>query len=192
MISMESSTPQPGKAENVTPQNYRADRQTVALLGAFCLFLSTIEYMIPKPFPFMRIGIANLPLMLALDIFPLPTFVLLVGIKILGQALITGTLFSYIFLFSLAGTALSAGAMYGLRRLGAKRISFIGVGTAGALISNITQMVLAWVFIFGQSARYIAPPFLAMGLVTGLALGAFCEYFTAGSQWYAARIKRPL
>jgi heptaprenyl diphosphate synthase len=157
------------------------------------LFLSTIEYMIPKPLPFMRIGIANLPLMLALDIFPLPAFALLVAIKILGQALITGTLFSYIFLFSLAGTTLSAAAMYGLRRLlGSKRISFIGVGTAGALISNLTQMVLAWFFIFGKSVRYIAPPFLAMGLATGAALGLFCEYFTARSQWYAARAKRPL
>jgi heptaprenyl diphosphate synthase len=141
----------------------------------------------------MRIGIANLPLMLALDIFPLPAFALLVGIKILGQALITGTLFSYIFLFSLAGTALSALSMYALRRLlGARRISFAGAGTAGALISNLTQLVLAWVFILGRSVRYIAPPFLAMGLVTGLVLGLFCEYFTARSQWYAARTKRPL
>jgi heptaprenyl diphosphate synthase len=139
----------------------------------------------------MRIGIANLPLMLALDIFPLPTFVLLVGIKILGQALITGTLFSYIFLFSFAGTAFSAGAMYGLRRcFGPRRISFVGIGAAGALISNLTQLVLAWIFIFGRSVRYIAPPFLAVGLVTGAALGLFCEYFTARSQWYAARAKK--
>jgi heptaprenyl diphosphate synthase len=186
MMTTEPLTPPPGEAGRI------ADRRTVALLGAFCLFLSTIEYMIPKPLPFMRIGIANLPLMLALDIFPFPTFALLVGIKILGQALITGTLFSYIFLFSLAGTVLSALSMYGLRRFfGSRRISFVGVGTAGALISNLTQLVLAWIFIFGKSARYIAPPFLAMGLVTGIALGLFCEYFTARSQWYAARAKRP-
>ncbi|MDR3122387.1 MAG: Gx transporter family protein, partial [Treponema sp.] len=69
-------------------------RKTLALLGAFCLFLSTIEYMIPKPLPFMRIGIANLPLMLALDIFPFHVFLALIAIKVLGQALITGTLFS--------------------------------------------------------------------------------------------------
>ncbi|GHU18638.1 hypothetical protein FACS1894163_10860 [Spirochaetia bacterium] len=187
MMTTEPLTPPPGEALRI------ADRRTVALLGAFCLFLSTIEYMIPKPLPFMRIGIANLPLMLALNIFPFPTFVLLAGIKILGQALITGTLFSYIFLFSLAGTALSALSMYGLRRcFGPRRISFVGVGAAGALISNLTQLALAWIFIFGKSARYIAPPFLAMGLVTGIALGLFCEYFTARSQWYAARAKRPL
>ncbi|WP_245535040.1 Gx transporter family protein [Leadbettera azotonutricia] len=167
-------------------------RKTLALLGAFCLFLSTIEYMIPKPLPFMRVGIANLPLMLALDIFPFPAFLVLVGIKVLGQALITGTLFSYIFLFSLAGTALSAVSMYLLRRvLGQSRISFIGVGTAGAMMSNISQLVLAWVFIFRDSVLYIAPPFLAAGVITGIVLGLFCEYFTRSSQWYAQR-RRPL
>jgi heptaprenyl diphosphate synthase len=183
-----------GVPDSIPPygEDRAAVRKTVALLGAFCLFLSTIEYMIPKPLPFMRIGIANLPLMLSLDIFPFPSFLLLVAIKVLGQALITGTLFSYIFLFSLAGTLLSALSMYGLRRLlTADGISFIGVGTLGAMVSNLTQMALGWIFIFGKSARYIAPPFLAIGLITGVALGWFCEYFTHRSQWYAARNRRP-
>ena len=163
-------------------------RKTIALLGAFCLFLSTIEYMIPKPMPFMRIGIANLPLMLALDIFPFHTFLVLVGIKVLGQALITGTLFSYVFLFSLAGTSLAAVTMYFLRRLfGPNRITFIGVGTAGAMMSNITQLALAWIFIFRQNVRYIAPPFLGAGVITGIVLGLFCELFIRRSQWHAER-----
>jgi heptaprenyl diphosphate synthase len=163
-------------------------RRDLALLGAFCLFLSAVEYMIPKPLPFMRIGLANLPLMIALDIFPFPSFLLLVSIKVLGQALITGTLFSYIFLFSLTGTVLSALLMYLLRRvLGRERITFIGIGAAGAMISNVSQLALAWFFIFRENVRYIAPPFLGAGLVTGIVLGVFCEVFTRRSQWYANR-----
>ena len=187
MIS-ENSTALPGKAESLQSLQSPEVRKTLALLGAFCLFLSTIEYMIPKPLPFMRIGIANLPLMLALDIFPFHVFLVLAAIKVLGQALITGTLFSYIFLFSLAGTFLSAVSMYMLRRLlGRGRISFIGVGTAGAMISNLAQLVLAWLFIFANSVRFIAPPFLAAGVITGVTLGLFCELFTRRSQWYAQR-----
>ena len=164
------------------------DRKTVAILGAFCLFLSTIEYMIPKPLPFMRLGIANLPIMLALDIFPLNTFLTLVAVKIVGQALITGTLFSYVFLFSLAGTSLSALSMYGLRRFtGRNQVSFIGVGTMGAMISNISQLCLAWVFIFRNSVWYVTPIFLSAGVVTGVALGIFCELFTRRSKWYESR-----
>jgi len=151
------------------------------------MFLSTIEFMIPKPAPFLRIGIANLPLMLALDIFPFPAFLALVGIKVTGQALVTGTLFSPIFLFSLAGTTLAALSMYALRRALKGHISFIGISTLGAMMSSISQLALAWFWLFGNAARFIAPPFLAAGLITGIALGIFCEVFVGRSQWHAAR-----
>jgi heptaprenyl diphosphate synthase len=165
--------------------------KTLAMLGAFCLFLSAVEYMIPKPLPFMRIGLANLPLLLALDIFTLKSFLILVCIKVFGQALITGTLFSYIFLFSMAGTFLSALCMFFLRQAaGKERITFIGIGTAGAIVSNLSQLALAYVFIFRENVRYITPPFLAAGLVTGIMLGIFCEIFTRRSVWYRTQLER--
>jgi heptaprenyl diphosphate synthase len=177
--------PEPGKGRA------EGNHRDIALLGALCLYLSVVEYMIPKPLPFMRIGIANLPLMLALDIFPFGTFLLLAAIKILGQALITGTLFSYVFLFSLAGTLLSSVSMYGARRLlGPRLVGFVGTGCLGAMASNITQLFLARLFVFGESARYIAPPFLAAGLISGIALGLFCGRFAARSRWYAERMGR--
>ena len=162
-------------------------RKTLALLGAFCMFLSSIEFMIPKPAPFMRIGIANLPLMLALDILPFRAFLALVGVKVAGQALITGTLFSPILLYSLAGTALAALSMYALRRVLGRRVSFIGVGALGAMMSTTAQLGLAWIFVLGAAARFIAPYFFAAGLLTGVSLGLFCEMFTRRSAWYAAR-----
>jgi heptaprenyl diphosphate synthase len=141
----------------------------------------------------MRLGLANLPLLLALDIFSLRRYCLLVVIKILGQALVTGTLFSYVFLFSLTGTVSSAALMYLLRRtLGNPRsptkgpaISFAGIGMAGAFVSNGLQLCLAGFFLFGESARYLAPPFLAAGIISGAALGLFAEAFAGRSEWFA-------
>jgi heptaprenyl diphosphate synthase len=174
-------TPRPGKLSAEAPPS----ASTLAVLGAFCLFLSTIEYLIPKPLPFMRLGLANLPLMLALDIFPLRSFCLLVLIKVLGQALVTGTLFSYVFLFSLAGSAVSAAAMYSLRRLlGPKRVSLAGTGVAGAMLSNASQLLLARFLVFGEGMQFLIPPFLGAGLITGLILGLFCEVFCTKSRWY--------
>ena len=162
----------------------------IALLGALCLFLSAVEYMIPKPLPFLRIGLANLPLMLALGIFPLRDYFVLICIKIPGQAIITGTLFSYVFLFSAAGTFFSAFSMYFLYKLffNRGRITFIGIGTAGAFISNITQLFLAYFFIFNDNTFYIAPAFLITGLITGIALGAFCQAFAGKSVWRSVLI----
>jgi len=168
----------------LTVSHGSSSAKNLALLGALCLFLSAVEYMIPKPLPFLRIGLANLPLMLACNIFPLRAFLVLICIKISGQALITGTLFSYIFLFSMTGTFLSALLMFCLRRVFKNRISFIGIGTAGAVVSNMSQLSLAYIFIFGGNVRFIAPVFLASGFITGIILGVFCEIFVRKSQWY--------
>ena len=165
-----------------------AENRRTAFLGGLCLFLSVIEYAIPKPLPFMRIGLANLPLLLALDILKPKDFFLLALIKVLGQGIVGGTLFSYIFLFSLAGTFASAAVMFVLRRM-SKKIGFAGIGCAGAMVSNAVQLFLARYFIFSAAAapalRFLIPPFLASGLVTGIALGIICELFCRQSQWRA-------
>jgi heptaprenyl diphosphate synthase len=155
------------------------------LLGAFCLFLSTLEYLIPKPLPFIRIGLANLPLMLALDLLSPRYFSLLVLIKIAGAGIIGGTIFSYVFVFSLFGSLASALVMYGLRRVRAGlRFSLTGIGVAGAMCSSGIQLFLARFLVFGEGIRYLVPPFLAMSLLTGCALGLFCEQFCRRSRWY--------
>jgi heptaprenyl diphosphate synthase len=158
----------------------------VALLGALCLFLSAIEYMIPKPVPFLRVGIANLPILASLDLLPLPLLLLVVLLKVLGQGLIGGTLFSYVFLFSAVGSFASAFSMLLFHRLFASRVSLVGIAILGALFSNTAQIVLARLLIFGEGAWLIAPPFLALGTVTAALLGAFAERFTQKSVWFAS------
>lgn len=155
-----------------------------ALLGAFCFFLSAIEYMIPKPLPFMRLGIANLPILLAVDILPLPWYLILALVKVVGMSVISGSLFSYVALFSLAGTLVAALTMWMARRAGGRQISAVGVSILGATVSNGVQIFLAKYVVFGAAAIYIAPPFLLMGLVTGAVLGVFAERFSRSSVWY--------
>ncbi len=156
----------------------------IAKLGAFALFLSTIEYMIPKPVHFMRIGLANVPIMLSLALLSPSGYILLVVLKVAGQALVNGTLFSYIFLFSLGGTAASSLVMFLLYHLFRKYVSYVGISMAGALASNAIQLVLAGLLMFGSSAKLIAPPFLIMGILTAIVLGLFTQRFTSASQWF--------
>ena len=157
----------------------------VPVFGALCFFLSAIEFVIPKPLPFLRIGLANVPLMLALDVLSFPAFLLLTMIKILGQAFISGTLFSYLVLFSAAGTIGAALMMYALHKIPRKAVSLAGIGMAGAFVSNCIQLFIGRFFIFGEGIRYMAPPFLFIGAVTSLLLGIFCDRFEAESEWYA-------
>ncbi len=158
----------------------------IALLGAFSMFLSTVEYLFPRPIPFMRLGLANLPLLLGLEVLSAPSYILLVILKVLGQALVNGTLASYVFLFSLSGSLGSALIMYFCYRGLGKRISFIGISLMGALASNTMQIVLSVIFIFGSAAWRILPLFLGIGLVSGLFIGIFAQHFSDRSLWWDA------
>lgn len=158
--------------------------QMIAFLGGLSLFLSTIEYLFPKPVPFFRLGLANLPILLSLGVLGFREIFLLSFLKVLGQGLINGTLASYVFLFSLGGTLASVLVMYGTYRIFPRSITYIGISLAGALASNLVQAGLSLTIIFGQTAWVIVPYFLGMGTATGFVMGWFAQVFARQSRWF--------
>ncbi|TVR89044.1 MAG: heptaprenyl diphosphate synthase [Spirochaetaceae bacterium] len=159
--------------------------ELIAFLGGLCLFFSTIEYLFPKPVPFFRLGLANLPILITLDILSPGSVFLLVFLKVLGHGLINGTLASYVFLFSVSGSFASAVVMLAAHRIGGKRISLVGVSVFGAIASNIVQITLSVTFIFGQTAWVIAPLFIGLGVTSGVLVGLFAEKLREKSRWVA-------
>ncbi|WP_319476247.1 Gx transporter family protein [Marispirochaeta aestuarii] len=157
----------------------------VAFLGALCLFLSTVEYLFPKPIPFMRLGLANLPILVSLYLLPFPYLMLLTLVKVAGQGLINGTLASYVFIFSVAGSYSSVLVMYAVSRISGRFLSLVGVSLVGSLTSNAVQVLLSIYFIFGKNAVMIAPLFLGIGTVSGLLIGLIAEGFVERSRWHA-------
>ncbi len=157
----------------------------IAFLGALCLFFSTLEYLFPKPLPFFRLGIANIPVLIALEFYSPAWIFLLILLKVLGHGLINGTLGSYVFLFSAAGSFSSAVIMLAAYRAGGRHISLIGISILGAVASNLVQIGLSILFIFGETARVIAPLFLLLGLASGVLVGLFAERFARTSVWLA-------
>lgn len=167
-------------------QNESKSLRLVPFFSALCLFLAAVEYAIPKPLPFMRLGIANLPVMVSLSVMKKRETLLLILFKVLAQSLITGTLFSYIALFSVAGSFASGLGMMGLYALFGKnqKISNVGLSLAGALANNAAQIALGYAIVFGENTRYIAPLLLAVGTVSGLIMGLFANAFCKRSEWY--------
>jgi heptaprenyl diphosphate synthase len=168
---------------------YRYSLDTVALFAAFCIFLSTVEYLIPKPFPFFRMGLANFPILISLIIFKPKDTLVLIALKIFGQGIITGTLFSYIFLFSAVGSVASGLVMIASILVFKSAVSLVGISIVGSLASNIVQLLFAKQFIFGESVKYISSPLLIMGFISALILGLFAEIFIEKSRWIHSRIE---
>ena len=161
------------------------DRRALALLAACSLLLAALDHVLPKPIPFIRLGLANLPILVALTIFDFRYLVYLSLLKIVGAGLLTGMLFSYVFLFSAAGSLASLIVMYAIYRAGGRMVSLVGVSIGGAVASNLVQLALAAKVIFGGGALLLAPPFLTVGLITSVLLGTLANRFVDRSEWLA-------
>ncbi len=164
------------------PRN-TTENTRLALLGAMILFLATLEYMIPKPIPFVKLGLANLPILLGLTILSPKEVITLLIIKVLGQGLIQGTLFSHLILFSLGGTLSSGLTMMILYRLQIPKVSLIGISMVGALCGNLAQLFVAQIVLFGKDVWLMAPLFLGVGVITSVVLGVVALQFQSSSTW---------
>ena len=156
-----------------------------SFLAALCLLLSSVEYAIPKPLPFLRLGLANLPIILSLRKLSVRNVLLLTLLKIVGQAIISGTLFSYVFLLSASGSIASVCIMLLLTRVCKNAVSDFGVTLAGSLANNVSQLLCARLLLGKTSVVLIAPLLFTVGFVTGVALGTFVLLFENRSKWYA-------
>lgn len=162
----------------------KVDWNKIAFFSALCFFLSAVEYAVPKPLPFFKIGFANLPILISLSVLKKKETLLLVFLKIFLQAVVSGTLFSYVFIFSFAGSVASGLSMMLAYFIFRSKISFIGVSICGGLANNVAQIFLAGIFIFGSNVKFIAPPMLSVSFCTSLALGIFSEKFCRKSVWF--------
>lgn len=159
----------------------------ITFLTALCLFFSAVEFALPKPIPFFRLGLANLPIILSFFILTPSQTILLIALKIFVQNLISGTLFSYTILFSLAGSFASGLSMLSLFLLFYKRknpkISLVGICIAGGLFNSLAQLLVSYIFLFKDNTKYIAPLLLGISFVTSILLGIFAQYFVNNSVW---------
>lgn len=164
----------------------RNSTSQITFFASLCLFLSAVEYAIPHPVPFIRLGLANLPIMLSLKIFRRRDTIILCMLKILGQALISGTIFSYIFLLSVTGSLLACLSMmlFYVIFWRTEKISWIGISIVGAMANNAGQLLISQLIVFKENTKFVAPVLMGMSLITGILLGVFANEFTKKSKWW--------
>lgn len=155
----------------------------IAFIGATTLLLSSVEYLIPKPLPFLRLGLANLPLLIILESMGWKAYLAILFLKAIGQGLVSGTLFSYLFLISLAGTLSSGIAMKAVKLLLKSKVSLVGISLVGAFVSNLAQLAVAALVAYGPSIWVAAPLMLTLGLVSSFALGLLAEIYLQKSSF---------
>jgi len=142
---------------------------TAGLLGALALLLSYVESLVPLPLPLpgVKLGLANLAVLLALYLFGMrdALFVLLV------KATLSSLLFSGpgALPYALCGGGLALVCMVLLKRLPA--LSILGVSAAGAAAHGLGQVLLGALLTKTPALLLYATPLMLAGVVTGVVLG---------------------
>ena len=142
-----------------------------ALLGvltAVAFILNYLESLLPSfiPVPGVKIGLANIAVLVALYTLGLSYAAVLAAVRVVLSGLTFGSLFSM--LYSFAGLALAIPLMILLKRT--KKFSVIGVSVAGSVAHNLGQLICA-LFLVGGAILYYAPLLILSGIAAGLVTG---------------------
>ena len=147
-------------------------KSRVAYFGVFtalALIFSYVETLLPFNFgiPGVKLGIANLIIVIALYKLKLSDVYLLSVVRVLLNGFIFGNYFSII--YSLAGGLLSLTVMALLKKQGG--FSVFGISMAGGVMHNIGQLIIAMIIVETFSVVYYVPVLLMAGLSTGFIIG---------------------
>ncbi len=167
-------------------------RVFLALFVALAVGLNTLEFLLPNPVPWFRLGLANILGLTALYCYGMRELWLLTISRILFGSLLLGRLFSPGFLLSLGGGMLACAMMSLGFGLGRYRIGPVGASVLGALGHVVGQMLIAWLIVIRHPGIWMLLPFfllfaLISGVLNGLAtcflLNALAKHATfAGLQ----------
>lgn len=147
-------------------------RSKVAYFGVFTalgLIFSYVESLIPIQLgiPGVKLGLANLVIVIAIYKMGLKESLLLSVTRIVLSGFIFANLFSII--YSLAGGLLSLAVMWNLKKRDG--FSVVGVSIAGGVSHNIGQLFIAMVVVESFSVSYYIPVLLVAGVITGFVIG---------------------
>ena len=136
---------------------------------ALALIFSYIETLIPFQIgiPGVKLGLANLVIVIALYRMPVGEVYLLSGVRVVLTGFLFGTLMSI--LYSLAGGILSLTVMWGMKRI--RSVSILGVSIAGGVFHNIGQLLAAALMVETYGVFSYLPVLLISGLLTGFVIG---------------------
>lgn len=140
-----------------------------AILAALAMILSYVEAMVPMPVPIpgIKLGLANLVILLAIYRLGFKYALAINCIRIF----VTGLLFTGVFgiLYSLAGGLLSLLVMYLLYRT--EIFSMVGVSMAGGVAHNLGQLLTACLIMSNIRLMSYFAVLLFAGMGSGILMG---------------------
>lgn len=149
----------------------------ISVLTGLAIGIYALETLMPKPLPWLRLGLSNAVVLCILTIFGLRDALIVSILRTTIGTLITGTFLTPFFFFGLLGgitSTLVMGFFYYYIR---KAFSLIGISILGALSHNAVQLLLAYsLYIKRVEIFYLVPVFILLAIFTGSLTGMAAIY----------------
>ncbi len=157
----------------------------LSVFTAAAISLFVIESFIPKPAPGIRLGLANIFILLVLLSCGFKEALLVGILKSVVGSLIIAHFLSPSFLLSISGTIVSVTIM-GIAVRYIRGLSLVGISILGAESHTFTQVLIASNLFLGKvSFTYLLLPFVLLSLVSGSIIGII-------SYWLYSKLERKI
>ena len=142
---------------------------TMGILVALAMVLGFVETLIPinLGIPGMKLGLANIVVVIALFLFDIKTAVVVSILRIILIAMTFGNM-SMMF-YSIAGASLSLLSMIAISKI--KSFSLISVSIVGGIMHNVGQIICAAFVVRTNGVFTYLPVLMIAGLVSGALIG---------------------
>lgn len=166
---------------NTRPLKQPPDKQNlqyearIAGLIVVGLLLFIFESYLPRPIPWLKLGLANIATVIALYWLNWKAAVMVSLFRILIGSFFTGNLLTPGFFLSISGGLLAVIAMGIFFHF--KIFGIISISVIGAVFHNLGQLLVAIYVLFQNNIIwYLLPVLFVTGLVTGVIIGMFSFY----------------
>ncbi len=152
----------------------------VALMTAFSLILFFIEFMLPKPMPFMKLGLSNI-VIIAMIISTLHKEAFIVSIlKAVIGGFLSGVIFTPTMLLSFFGSIASCLAMIFVNKY-IKALSITGVSVVGSFTHLCVQLLIVRGVVVKTNQVFHLYPLIAFcalsaGIITAIIAKLFLKH----------------
>ena len=142
---------------------------TMGMLVALAMVLGFVETLIPinLGIPGMKLGLANIVVVIALFLFDIKTAVVVSILRIILIAMTFGNM-SMMF-YSIAGASLSLLSMIAISNI--KSFSLISISIVGGIMHNVGQIICAAFVVRTNGVFTYLPVLMIAGLVSGALIG---------------------
>jgi len=160
--------------ENVKKVN--KDIFFLALMTAISASLYVFETLLPRPLPFMKIGLSNIiVLLLVFTCLTKQAMIVAIAKSALG-AFFTGTLFSPTFILSFVGTLCATLMMIFAVKL-SKSITIFGTSIIGSWTHLVAQLLLVRFFIIKNATIFSLYPVIAISSIVAGSITALVAFY---------------